>query len=72
MPVILEPEQWKKWLEAGSPDAVKLLVPSDDDKLAIYPVSTKVNNPQGLYRRGGDRSLIEQRPEVSFTKVALL
>lgn len=50
MPVILEPEQWKKWLEACSPDAVKLLVPSDDDKLAIYPVSTKVNNPQYIRR----------------------
>ena len=46
MPVILEPEHWQPWLEAGTPDATKLLVPSGDDKLDIYPVSTKVNNPQ--------------------------
>ena len=46
MPVILEPEHWKQWLEAGTSNATKLLVPSGDDKLDIYPVSTKVNNPQ--------------------------
>jgi len=46
MPVMLEPRHWKQWLEAGSPDAVKLLVPIDDGKLHIYPVSTQVNNPR--------------------------
>jgi putative SOS response-associated peptidase YedK len=46
MPVILEPGDWKEWLEAGPYDATKLLVPSGDDKLEIYPVSTKVNNPR--------------------------
>ena len=46
MPVMLEPQHWKHWLEAGSPDAVKLLVPIDDGKIHIYPVSTQVNNPR--------------------------
>jgi putative SOS response-associated peptidase YedK len=46
MPVILEQEHWKLWLEAGSPEAVRLLVPPVDDRLEIYPVSTRVNNPQ--------------------------
>ena len=41
MPVILEPEHWKQWLEAGTPDAVKLLVPLGDDKLDIYPFQQK-------------------------------
>ncbi len=50
MPVILEPEHWKEWLEAGTPDATKLLVPSGDDKLDIYPVSTKVNSPRHTSR----------------------
>ncbi|MCX6177808.1 MAG: SOS response-associated peptidase [Chlorobiales bacterium] len=46
MPVILEPEHWKQWLEASSPDAEKLLIPAKDGTLDIYPVSTKVNNPK--------------------------
>ncbi len=46
MPVILEPGYWKEWLEAGTPGATKLLVPSGDDNFDIYPVSTKVNNPR--------------------------
>lgn len=50
MPVILEPDDWKKWLDAGTPDATKLLVPSGNDKLDIYPVSKKVNNPRHTNR----------------------
>lgn len=46
MPVILEPEHWKKWLEAGTPGAGELLRPAKDGSLDIYPVSTKINNPQ--------------------------
>jgi putative SOS response-associated peptidase YedK len=46
MPVILEPEHWKQWLEPSSPDTEKLLVPAKNGTLDIYPVSTKVNNPQ--------------------------
>ena len=46
MPVILEPEQWKEWLNANKPEAGKLLLPSKDGALTLYPVSTKVNNPK--------------------------
>ena len=46
MPVILEPEHWKEWLDAASPEAGKLLLPAKDGALDIYPVSKNVNNPQ--------------------------
>jgi putative SOS response-associated peptidase YedK len=46
MPIILEPEQWKSWLNADVTDTRKLLVPSKDGALALYPVSTQVNNPK--------------------------
>ena len=44
MPVILEPENWKKWLEADSVNRSKMLVPADNGILDIYPVATLVNN----------------------------
>jgi len=45
-PVILEPEHWSEWLQAGTPGARELLQSARDGVLDIYPVSTKVNNPQ--------------------------
>ncbi|NTU44495.1 MAG: SOS response-associated peptidase [Chlorobiaceae bacterium] len=50
MPVILEPENWRKWLQAGKPGAEILLEPSAEGTLDIYPVSTRVNNPQYIRR----------------------
>ncbi|WP_076791450.1 SOS response-associated peptidase [Chlorobium sp. KB01] len=50
MPVILEPENWRQWLQAGKPGAEKLLEPSGEGTLDIYPVSTRVNNPQYIRR----------------------
>ena len=44
MPVILEPENWKTWLEADPGNLQKILVPADNGILDIYPVSTQVNN----------------------------
>ncbi len=44
MPVILEPENWKKWLEADPVNRAKMLVPADNGILEIYPVATQVNN----------------------------
>jgi len=44
MPVVLEPENWKKWLEADPETLAKMLVPVDNGILDIYPVSTQVNN----------------------------
>jgi putative SOS response-associated peptidase YedK len=46
MPVILEPEHWKEWLDAHISGAGELLLPAKDGVLDIYPVSTKVNNPK--------------------------
>jgi putative SOS response-associated peptidase YedK len=45
MPVILEPGDWKGWLESGNPGAIGLLTPPADGILDLYPVSARVNNP---------------------------
>jgi putative SOS response-associated peptidase YedK len=50
MPVILEPGQWRLWLESGKPGATSLLNPLREGLLDIYPVSTRVNNPQYVRR----------------------
>lgn len=50
MPVIIEPEHWKEWLDAGASCSRRLLVPPSDGILELYPVSTKVNNPRHLQR----------------------
>jgi putative SOS response-associated peptidase YedK len=55
MPVVLEPENWKKWLEADPKDVQKLLVPSENGILDMYPVSTLVNSP-----RNQDENCIEK------------
>lgn len=48
MPVILQPEDYARWLEPGSvftEDLRSLLVPSDPKLMESYPVSTRVNRP---------------------------
>ncbi|HWR01414.1 MAG TPA: SOS response-associated peptidase [Chlorobaculum sp.] len=60
MPVILEQNEWKGWLESGNPAALDLLDPADDGSLELYPVSTKVNNP-----RNNDMNCIRQIGEHS-------
>ena len=44
MPVVLEPKNWKTWLEADPGTLAKMLVPADKGILDMYPVSTQVNN----------------------------
>ena len=44
MPVVLEPENWKAWLEADPGTLPKMLVPADNAILEMYPVSPQVNN----------------------------
>lgn len=44
MPVILEPENWKTWLDADPGNLQKILVPADNGILDMYLVSTLVNN----------------------------
>lgn len=46
MPVILEESEWRQWLDASNPSALHLLDAADEKVLDIYPVSTRVNNPQ--------------------------
>ncbi len=46
MPVILEPETWRLWLEPETGFAEKLLKPAAEGILELYPVSTRMNNPQ--------------------------
>lgn len=45
MPVILEPEMWKTWLESGNPEAAGLLKTPGEDILELFQVSTRVNYP---------------------------
>jgi putative SOS response-associated peptidase YedK len=44
MPVILEPENYRAWLEADDPR--ELLKPCPVEMLQFYPVSTRVNTPK--------------------------
>lgn len=47
MPVVLRPESWATWLDTARTDLGEihgLLVPTDDEPLAIYPVVRLVNN----------------------------
>lgn len=44
MPVILEPESYRTWLEADDPG--KLRRPAPLEMLQCYPVSTRVNTPK--------------------------
>lgn len=44
MPVILEPEHYREWLEADDPR--ELLKPCPDEMLQCFPVSTRVNTPK--------------------------
>ncbi|NTW51404.1 MAG: SOS response-associated peptidase [Chlorobiaceae bacterium] len=46
MPAILEQDEWKGWLESGNPAAIDLLNADRDGALDLYPVSTRVNNPE--------------------------
>ena len=49
MPVILAPEDWSAWLEAGAKDAgglQGLLKPYPAEGMTAWPVSTKVNSPR--------------------------
>ncbi|NTU58196.1 MAG: SOS response-associated peptidase [Chlorobiaceae bacterium] len=58
MPVILEENEWKQWLESGNPHALDLLDPANNGSLDLHPVSTKVNNP-----RNNDANCIRQTGE---------
>lgn len=47
MPVVIEPEQWKNWLDPQNenPEALKrLLKPFPAEEMRCYPVSTRVNS----------------------------
>lgn len=46
MPVILDPDGWRRWLDPATPvaEAEALLKPAPDDLLELIPVSTRVNS----------------------------
>jgi putative SOS response-associated peptidase YedK len=49
MPVIIQPEDYKTWLDPQLTDVSKiqaLVAPYPEQLMAAYPVSTKVNNPK--------------------------
>ena len=52
MPVILEPENYRNWLEADDPR--ELLRPAPIEMLQCYPVSTRVNKQTHQQRPGSD------------------
>jgi putative SOS response-associated peptidase YedK len=59
MPVILEPDDWSRWLavgQGGTPidDIVSLMVPADESIISPRDVGTAVNSV-----RNKDASLIE-------------
>ncbi len=48
MPVILAPEDYEAWLDAGVQEVERLqplLHPYPSDDMTAYPVSMRVNNP---------------------------
>ena len=59
MPVILDPDEERDWLEGDDEAALHdLLDPANPDALRAYPVSTAVNNP------GNDSpAVIEEQPD---------
>jgi putative SOS response-associated peptidase YedK len=46
MPVILEPENWREWLDAGDSSAARLLRPAEAGVIGFHRVSRRINNPQ--------------------------
>jgi putative SOS response-associated peptidase YedK len=44
MPVIIEPEDWPRWLGETEGDAATLLRPTAEDVLRVWPVDKKVGN----------------------------
>jgi putative SOS response-associated peptidase YedK len=59
MPVILNPDDYVRWLNVDKDDGISLLTPCPDDWLDAYLVSTYVNSP-----RNNDSKCIE-RVEVA-------
>lgn len=55
MPVILNPDDYGRWLDSDNDDGISLLTPCPDDWLDAYPVSTHVNSP-----RNNDPQCIER------------
>lgn len=46
MPAILEPDDWRRWLESGTPGTLELLKPPEERVLERYRVSPSVNSPR--------------------------
>lgn len=46
MPVIIPPENYKRWLSTVEPDPRDLLVPFPSELMTMWPISTRVNTPR--------------------------
>lgn len=55
MPVILEENEWRQWLDSSNPVSLQLLDRTHDNVLDLWPVSSRVNNP-----RNNDNGCIER------------
>jgi len=44
MPVIVDPADYARWLDPGETDVAGIVAPFPSERMAWYPVSTKVNN----------------------------
>jgi putative SOS response-associated peptidase YedK len=57
MPVIIEPREYDRWMEAGDParPPVDLLRPYDAGKMRAWPVDSRVGNV-----RNNDEQLLEE------------
>ena len=45
MPVIIEPDNYDRWLSPIEPDPRDLLVPFPSELMMMWPISTRVNKP---------------------------
>jgi putative SOS response-associated peptidase YedK len=62
MPVILDEDDWERWLDTARPNAASLkplLQPFDSGAMKCEPVSTHVNSP-----RNDDPECVEVRPDL--------
>ena len=67
MPVILDLEDYDRWLDPKAPGAEELLRACPADWLEAVPVSTRVNNPAN-----DDESILQSEGEALKVQGALL
>jgi putative SOS response-associated peptidase YedK len=64
MPVILSPEVYDRWLMNIEPDPRDLLVPFPSGLMMMWPISTRVNNPENDDPRVLDPAEVANEPAL--------